>query len=105
MARKPTVAQAIESTTAQAFEAVEQDAPEGVIEAAIGVRPDDAEPGEQIDGQGLPPAIESDLLDVEIYMVQWHIKTNGRRYGPGDDVALTEQQAAPFLASGAIEKA
>jgi hypothetical protein len=37
--------------------------------------------------------------------VQWHIKTNGRRYGPGDDVALTEQQAAPFLASGAIEKA
>lgn len=39
------------------------------------------------------------------YAVQWHIKTEGRRYAPGDTLDLTDDQAAPFLASGAITAA
>jgi hypothetical protein len=36
------------------------------------------------------------------YVLQWAIKTGGVRYAIGDVVTLTADQAAPFLASGAI---
>jgi hypothetical protein len=36
------------------------------------------------------------------YVVQWAIKLDGKRYGIGDSVDMTAEQAAPFLASGAV---
>jgi uncharacterized membrane protein len=40
-----------------------------------------------------------------VYLVAWAIKTGGKRYATGDTVELTDEQAAPFLASGAITEA
>ncbi|MCQ9378811.1 hypothetical protein [Methyloversatilis sp. XJ19-49] len=37
-----------------------------------------------------------------LYAVQWDIKHNGTRYAVGDEVPLNDEDAAPFLASGAI---
>jgi predicted phage tail protein len=37
--------------------------------------------------------------------VAWHIKVDGKRYGPGDTIDIDDATAAPLLASGAILKA
>ena len=36
------------------------------------------------------------------FVVQWGIKVDGERYKAGDTVSLSDEAAAPFLASGAI---
>lgn len=38
------------------------------------------------------------------YVVAWPIKVDGRRYAPGETVVLTDDQAAPFLSSGAVSR-
>lgn len=36
------------------------------------------------------------------FVVAWGIKVNGTRYGEGDEIQLSAQEAAPFIESGAI---
>ncbi len=36
------------------------------------------------------------------YLVQWDVKVNGQRYQAGDSVDLNADDAARFLASGAV---
>jgi hypothetical protein len=51
--------------------------------------------------------IEDIIVPVKAgsYVAAWAIKTGGKRYAVGDTVELTDDQAAPFLASGAITEA
>lgn len=37
------------------------------------------------------------------YVVQWAIKLDGKRYAIGDQIDISDSQAAPFVASGAIK--
>ncbi len=40
--------------------------------------------------------------DAKTYNVVWDIKHAGTRYAPGEQAELTDEQSAPFVASGAI---
>lgn len=75
--------------TVQAVEAQDQ----AVVETVTDIE-QPAEPDEPV---------EQAQADAGGYVVQWAIKLDGKRYGIGDDVQMTEEQAAPFLASGAIK--
>jgi hypothetical protein len=91
--------QALQSAAeAGTVEAVEQANPEGVATITEPVGDDEA------------AKLAQDMADLATgaaaaYAVAWSIKFNGKRYDEGDSVQLTPEQAAPFLASGAIVKA
>ncbi len=80
-----------QAAQAETVEAVEQ-ADQAVVETTTEI-----EQADQAD-----PADTSEPAAAGGYVVQWPIKLDGKRYGIGDEVDMTADQAAPFLASGAI---
>jgi uncharacterized OB-fold protein len=80
--------QAAPAVQADTVEAVEQQ-DQGTVETVTAIdQGDAAEEGEPAAATG--------------YVVQWAIKLDGKRYAIGDHIDISDSQAAPFVASGAI---
>lgn len=72
---------------------------EAGVAAEISTRPDDAVPGVQIDGQGLPPA-----ADTPSYVVVSPVRHDGTHYAVDAPIELSAADAARLLALGAIRE-
>lgn len=66
------------------------------VPAEIGTRPDDAEPGVQLDGQGLAP--------VAIVVTAGTLEGGGKRYTVGDTLAVPPAEAERLIGKGVAER-
>jgi uncharacterized OB-fold protein len=82
--------QAAPAVQADTVEAVEQQ-DQGTVETVTAI--DQADAAEEDE----PAAAATG------YVVQWAIKLDGKRYAIGDHIDISDSQAAPFVASGAIK--
>lgn len=83
--------QAAPAVQADTVEAVEQQ-DQGTVETVTA-----------IDQDNQADAAEEDEPAATGYVVQWAIKLDGKRYAIGDQIDISDSQAAPFVASGAIK--
>lgn len=82
--------QAAPAVQADTVEAVEQQ-DQGTVETVTAIDQGDAAEEDE------PAAAATG------YVVQWAIKLDGKRYAIGDHIDISDSQAAPFVASGAIK--
>jgi hypothetical protein len=76
------------------------------VEAVEALQPEGVETVETVEQEAAPATVEEKPKGkAGKYVVQWHIKAEGKRYAPGDSVELSDELAAAFVSTGAIAKA
>lgn len=88
MAKKQPATDQVQDQTAEAVET------EATTESVVTIETTD-DATDQVQDQTKPEG-------PQLYVVAWDIKHAGKRYAPGAELELSDEAAAPFVASGAI---